>query len=75
MLIDESLDPHPFTTIESVYIPDVKLEANIDEGFCKVELKPFGPVQLYVSANVLVERLNKSPSQIGLGLIFILGDN
>jgi hypothetical protein len=41
-----------------------------NEGFCKVELKPFGPVQLYVApVMVEAERVNVLPLQTGVLLL------
>lgn len=37
---------HPLTFAVTEYVPEAAVVALIIDGFCKVEAKPFGPVQL-----------------------------
>ena len=48
------------------YIPVARVVAGFIIGFCKVELKPLGPIQLYVEPAVVVAvRSNALPEHIG----------
>ena len=52
------------------YVPAAAGVAFAMTGFCKLEMNPFGPVQLYdnepVPPDAVVKRFNAEPSQMGL---------
>jgi TctA family transporter len=49
----------PLSVTMTLYVPESAVVALVIEGFCSEELKPFGPVQLYVAlATVGVDKLN-----------------
>ena len=57
---------HPFTVIVTLYVPVAAVVAFVIVGFCKADVNPFGPVQLYVApATVEVLNVNVDPAQIG----------
>jgi hypothetical protein len=58
---------HPLTVIIKEYVPAAAEVALGIVGFCKVDVNPFGPDQLYVALDtVLAVRLSVLPAQIGL---------
>ena len=59
-------DEQPLSDATTEYTPVAFVNAGLIEGFCKVELKPFGPVQLYDDPVVDVAiRLSVLPEHIG----------
>jgi hypothetical protein len=57
---------HPFTVNVNEYVPDSAVVALVIDGFCCAEVKPFGPVQLYVApATAVVDKLMVCPTQMG----------
>ena len=49
------------------YVPVAKVVALVIEGFCKVDVKPLGPVQLYVAPGTFdAVRFKVEPEHIGL---------
>jgi hypothetical protein len=58
---------HPLTVTVAEYVPEVAVVVPEMEGSSDVEVKPFGPVQLYVPpATVLAVRFSVEPAQIGV---------
>ena len=56
----------PFTIATTEYVPVAEATGETIDGFCKVDVNPFGPVQLYVAlATVLAVRFRVVPSQTG----------
>lgn len=56
----------PAAVAVTEYVPEAAVVALTMEGLCTEEVKPFGPVQLYVAPTMPeAERLSVSPAQIG----------
>ena len=49
----------------NVYTPDARVLELAIVGFCEAEVKPFGPVQLYIKPPGNAVRLRFCPAQIG----------
>jgi hypothetical protein len=63
---------HPATVAVTEYVPLAAIVAAGMEGFCKVEVKPFGPVHEYDAPTILeAERLSVEPAQIGALLVAV----
>jgi hypothetical protein len=55
---------HPFKVTVTEYTPDAAVVALAIVGFCRVETKPFGPVQLYVAPGTFdAVRFSVDPAQ------------
>jgi hypothetical protein len=64
--VDPAADVQPFTVRVTLYVPVAVVVALLIDGFCKVEAKLLGPVQLYVAlVTVGVDRVSVWPAQIG----------
>jgi hypothetical protein len=50
--------------VDKLYTPELPIELIV--GFCKLEVKPPGPVQVYVVAVPVDVKLNVFPAHIGL---------
>ena len=60
------VDAQPLTVTVTVYVPPAAPVAFGIDGFCALEVNPFGPVQLYVApATVDALRFRVAPAQIG----------
>ena len=65
-VVDPAALVHPLTVIVTSYVPVAAVVAFVIVGFCKADVNPFGPVQLYVApATVEVLNVNVDPAQIG----------
>src|SRR5450759_2795247 len=59
-------DWQPLTVARTEYVPLAAVVALAIDGFWTADVKPFGPVQLYVApATVEAVRLSVEPAQIG----------
>src|SRR5204863_139146 len=57
---------HALAVTVTLYVPVAAVVALVIDGFCKAEVNPFGPVQLYVApATVGVLNVKVDPAQIG----------
>ena len=59
---------HPLVVAVTEYVPPAAVVPTASVGFWEVEVKLFGPVQLYVVPVGLADKLSVAPVQIGLGL-------
>lgn len=58
---------HPLTVTTKVYVPEFAVVAFVIVGFCVVDVKPLGPLQLYVAFAIVFEvRVMLDPVQTGL---------
>lgn len=61
-----AVEEQPATVTERLYVPEAAVVALVMTGFCAVEVKAFGPVQLYVApATVVEESVKFCPAHIG----------
>jgi hypothetical protein len=57
---------HPLTEVTRLYCPVAATVAFEITGFCKLEVKPFGPVQAYTAFGIVVAvRFKVPPAQTG----------
>jgi hypothetical protein len=63
-VVEEALQPLALVTVKT-YVPVAATVTLLIDGFCAVEVNPFGPVQLYELAAVEV-RLRVEPAQTGV---------
>jgi len=65
-VVDPAADVQPFTVAVTKYAPDIAAVALVMVGFCRLDVKPFGPVHEYV-APLIVDALSwiVAPSQYG----------
>src|SRR5215204_448448 len=62
-VVDEAGLAHPLRVTDTEYVPLAVVAAPGIEGFCCVEINPFGPVQLYVApATVVAVRFSVEPA-------------
>jgi hypothetical protein len=65
--VPAAVEPQPGTVAITEYVPVAAVLTFVIDGFCVVEVKPLGPVQLYVAAvSVFVVRVKVCPEHTGL---------
>ena len=65
-LVELALLEQPFADVVTEYDPEFIIATLFIIGFCNVDVKPFGPAQLYVApATVVADRFNVDPSHNG----------
>lgn len=64
---------HPLVVAVTEYVPPFALEAIAKDGFWLVDVKLFGPVQLYVVPVAVAVKFKVAPTQSGLGLAPAVG--
>jgi hypothetical protein len=70
--VEPAAEAQPLTVIVTLYVPLAAVVALAIDGFCELELNPFGPVQLYVALlTVGVLRVKVLPEQIGPPLLAV----
>ena len=68
--VDAPLDEQPLDDVITEYDPPFAVVTLFITGFCKADVNPFGPVQLYVTpATVDAVRFNVDPTHKGLLLL------
>ena len=68
-VVDPACDVQVFTVIVTLYVPASAMPTPDRMGFCCVDEKEFGPVQLYVAeATVGVDRVTVPPTHAGPSL-------
>ena len=72
-VVDPFTLAQPFTELFKLYVPAFNNETLFITGFCKFEINPLGPVQLYVAPAITgVVRLSEDPTHNG-PLLFTTG--
>jgi hypothetical protein len=52
-LVVPAAEVQPLTVIVTLYVPASAVVALLRVGFCKLDVKPFGPVQEYVAPDTV----------------------
>jgi hypothetical protein len=69
-VVDPAAEVQPLTVMVTKYVPALPVALCV--GFCRADVKPFGPVQAYVApATVSVESWMVAPSQYGPPLLAV----